>query len=231
MSTTISRILETLEGFYGLQEPPWPTDPYLYLVWLHCGYPASDHRCSKGWEALRTTTGVDPGQILAAPLPRLTRALQPGGMVPDLRARRLREIATRVVDECGGDLRSALTCPVPAARRLLKKIPGIADPGADRILLFAGISPVAAVPSNCPHVMVRIMLGRERDNYGVTYKEAQQEIQKVPENLAARTRAFLLLKRHGQELCKRAKPKCGECPVRQSCAFNLGRLRGKAAVS
>jgi len=217
----ISTILEALEGFYGPQEPAWPTSPYLYLVWLHCGYPASDNRCSKGWESLRRTIGLEPGQILTASFPQLTKALSPGGMVPGIRARRLKEVATRVIDECGGDLEGALACAVPIARRLLKRFPNIADPGADRILLFAGISPIAAVPSNCPHVIVRIMRGRERENYAVTYKEAQGEIQKLPDSFGARIRAFLLLKRHGQDLCKRAKPKCAQCPIRESCSFNL----------
>lgn len=228
MPAMISTVLEALERSYGQQEPAWPTSPYIYLVWLHCGYPASDDRCSKGWESLRGTIGLDPGQILDASLPQLTKALTPGGMVPALRAQRLKEVANRVIEECGGDLQGALACPVPLARRLLKRFPNIADPGADRILLFAGIAPVAAVPSNCPHVIVRIMRGQERENYAVTYREAQQEIQKLPESFGARRRAFLLLKRHGQDLCKRAKPKCGQCPIRDSCAFYLGHGRGIA---
>jgi endonuclease-3 len=148
-------------------------------------------------------------------------------MVPAIRARRLKEVVHRVTEDCGGDLASALACPVSIARKLLKRFPNIAEPGADRILLFAGISPVAAVPSNCPHVIVRIIRGREQANYSVTYQEAQQEIQKVPENVAARTRAFLLLKRHGQELCKRVKPKCPECPIRDLCAFSSGHHHGR----
>lgn len=231
MPAAIANILEILEGFYGEQKAPWPTDPYLYLVWLHCGYPASDDRCSKGWQVLQKNIGTRPNQILDAPFAELTKALAPGGMVPAVRAKRLKEVAARVLGECGGDLRSALACPLPAARKLLKKFPNIADAGADRILLFAGVAPVAAVPSNCPHVVVRILRGREREDYAVTYKESQQEIQALPENFAARTRGFLLLKRHGQNLCKRAKPKCGQCPIRESCAFHLGHDRGRVGNS
>ena len=222
MFATIAKVLETLEGFYGAQEIPWPTDPYLYLVWLHCGYPASDERCSKGWHVLQKVIGVTPSQILDASPRELTKALASGGMVPEVRAQRLKEVATRVVNECGGNLGAALTGPVAAARRLLKKFPNIADPGADRILLFAGVSPAAAVPSNCPHVIVRILRGREGEDYSATYSEAQRTIDNLPENVAARKRAFLLLKRHGQDLCKRAKPKCDRCPVSDVCAFNRG---------
>ena len=83
------------------------------------------------------------------------------------------EIAARIQDEYGGDLPAGLAEPLSKVRQALKRFPNIADPGADRILLFGGIAPVPAVPSNCPHVLVRIQRGQERENYGVTYREAQ----------------------------------------------------------
>lgn len=225
-----SEILEQLEAFYGRQEACWPTDPYLFLVWWHCGYPASDAACAKGWESLQESIGVGPPQLLAASIPELTKALTPGGMVPALRATRLQAIALRVQREFGGDLRRGLFGPVPQIRKALKKFPNIADPGADRILLFSGIAPVAAVPSNCPYVLVRIQRGMERENYGVTYREAQQAIaREVAENVEARTRAYLLLKRHGQELCKRTNPRCDDCPLSSCCAYHAGKRRGRPA--
>lgn len=224
----LSEVLSRLESFYGPQEPSWPTDPYLFLVWWYCGYPASDAACAKGWEALSREIGTEPRQLLAASPATLARALKRGGMVPELRALRLKEIAARIKDEFAGDLRAALVGPIAQARTTLKKFPSIGDPGADRMLLFAGIAPLAAVPSNCPHVLVRIQRGQERENYGVTYREAQQAIAaEVPEKFDARTRTYLLLKRHGQEICKR-KPKCAQCPVSSSCAFFAGKHRGRA---
>jgi len=224
----IAELLRELESAYGKQEPSWPTDPYLFLVWWHCGYPASDATCAKGWQSLKREIGVNPEALLAASPANLARALRPGGMVPELRAMRLKEIAARVKDEFAGDLRSALVGSIVQVRKLLKKFPGIADPGADRILLFAGIAPVAAVPSNGPHVLVRIQRGLERESYAVTYREAQQAIMgEIAEEFDARTRAYLLLKRHGQELCKRIKPKCSECPVNARCAYFSGKKRGR----
>jgi endonuclease III len=228
--TRLTDILRQLESHYGPQEPAWPTDPYLFLVWWHCGYPASDVACAKGWASLNREIGVEPQQLLTASPAKLASALKPGGMVPELRAQRLKQIAARVKDEFGGDLRAGLVGPIAQVRKTLQKFPNIAGPGADRILLFAGITPVAAVPSNCPHVLVRIQRGQERENYGVTYSEAQQAIEaEVPEKLDARMRAYLLLKRHGQELCKRTKPKCTQCPVSSVCAFFAGHRRGRSA--
>jgi endonuclease III len=228
-AVNVSDLLEQLEQIYGPQEPAWPTEPYLFLIWWHCGYPASDRACGKGWEALREQVALEPEAILASSPDLLAKALRAGGMVPELRALRLKEIAARVKDEFAGDLLGALKGPLPAVRARLKKFPNIADPGADRILLFAGLAPVAAVPSNCPHVLVRIRRGRERENYGATYREAQEEIETgVPEKFDGRTRAFLLLKRHGQEVCKLTKPKCAQCGLSSACAYFAGSTRGRA---
>jgi endonuclease-3 len=226
-------VLDALEASYGRQTPNWPTDPYLFLVWWHCGYPASDASCAKGWESLRREIGAEPEKLLAANPSKLALALKPGGMVPELRAMRLKEIAERVQKEFGGDLMEGLKgLTIPRIRATLKKFPNIADPGADRILLFGGISPVAAVPSNCPHVLVRMQKGQEHESYAVTYKEAQATIaDQVPAKFDVRARAYLLLKHHGQQLCKRTNPKCEECPVATSCAFFAGKTRGRPTTS
>jgi len=221
-----AQILDLLEPHYGSQQPCWPTDPYLFLVWWHCGYPASDAACGEGWESVSKKIGVSPGELLTASAKALASALSGGGTVPELRAMRLKEIALRVQNEFSGDLQAGLFGPLTQVRKVLKTFPNIADPGADRILLFAGIAPVAAVPSNCPHVLVRIRHGQERENYGETYREAQQAIAaEVPEKFDARTRAYLLLKRHGQEICKRTKPRCEQCPIQSDCAFFDSRIR------
>jgi endonuclease III len=227
---SIAELFDDLELFYGHQEPSWPTDPYLFLIWWHCGYPASDTACAKGWASLTKSVGATPENLLAATPAKLATALKPGGMVPELRAVRLKEIAMRVKHEFNGDLITALTGPVDKARKVLKKFPNIGDPGVDRILLFAHIAPIPAVPSNCPHVLVRILLGRERENYTVNYRDAQNAVQsQTAAAFDARTRAYLLLKHHGQATCKRSNPKCDQCPVNQKCAFVSGKNRGRPA--
>jgi len=226
---TIPALLDRLEEIYGRQETGWPVDPYEFIVWWHCGYPASDVACARGWERLTSEVGIEPHRLLKASLAKLASALKAGGMVPELRALRLQEIALRVDNEFGGDLRTALVGPLSDARKTLKKFPGIADPGVDRILLFAGIAPLAAVASNCPHVLVRILRGKEDENYGANYRAAQQAIMaQVPQKFDARSRAYLQLKRHGQEICKRSYPKCEKCPVNSHCAFFAGQRRGAA---
>jgi endonuclease III len=225
----IVSVLDKLEAFYGPQAPGWPVDPYAFLIWWHCGYPASDATCTRGWNALNKEVGIEPHQILAATQAKLASALKAGGMVPELRAMRLQQISERVLNEFGGVMHNAMIGHLEDVRKRLKKFPGIADPGADRLLLFGKVAPVAAVASNCPHVLVRIQLGLERESYGVTYREAQSLIEAtIPEQFHARIRAYLLLKEHGQAICKRAKPKCEECPVSAHCAYFAGKDRGRS---
>ena len=216
---SLSDLLDRLESFYGPQEPHFPTDPFEFLGWWYSGYPASAAACAKGWEKLNADVGIKPGELLRAKPTKLTAALKPGGMFPELRAERIKEAAMRIESEFGGDLRTALSGPLPQARKILKTFHSIADPGTDRILLFAGIAPIAAVPSNCVHVLARILNGKEGKNYSADYREGQRFIAaELPDKLGSRTRAYLLLKRHGQELCK-AKPKCPDCPLRTKCAY------------
>jgi endonuclease III len=217
---TITRILDTLESRYGALAAFAPGDPYEFLIWWHSGYPASAARCEKGWQSLKHHIGIAPKQLMAASTAKLTNALKAGGMVPELRATRLKEIAARVQAEYSGDLCTALaSLPAPQARKALKSFPGIGNPGADRILLFARLCPVAAVPSSCPHVLVRIAHGADDDKYPAQYAAAQRMLDELPASFDARIRAYLLINRHGGELCKRAHPACDRCPLQPVCIF------------
>lgn len=221
-------ILDTLESFYGELSPGFPVDPYLFLIWWHCGYPPSEERCNRGWEALTAAVGLSPAELAPARSTTLARALKAGGMVPELRAARLKSIARCVEEEYAGDLRAALAAAGEAkASKLLRKFPGIGAPGADRILLFSGLAPAAAVPSNSPHVLVRIASGREATKYTATYTQARQLIEaRLPARVPVRARAYLLLQRHARERCRAKNPRCGECPLSGTCAYFASLARG-----
>lgn len=226
MAVAIPLLLDKLEIQYGKQQAISPSDPYEFLVWWHCGYPASEERCSKGWESLASGIGIKPDELLSAKITRLVLALKAGGMVPDLRAARLREIAKRTQDEFAGDLRSALARLDPVqSRKALKSFPGIGNPGADRIMLFGRLAPAAAVPSSSPHVLMRVQTGREFEKYTDNYASAQRLLETLPVRFETRIRAYLLLNRHAQQLCKRTNPNCGQCSLAGSCAF--ARICGK----
>lgn len=219
-ATKLAKLLDRLEKFYGKPKPPSPTDPYEMVLHRICGYPQSDALCAKGFAALKKEVGLRPKDILAATDAKLTEVLRGSGMVPELRARRLKEIAARVEAKFGGDLSALGKMPVAEAKKVLKGFPTIGDSGAEKILLFSKIAPVAAVPSNGIHVPLRLGFGTEYKNYAASYLSAQEAIRaELPAEHSTLLRAYLLLKQHGQELCKSARPKCEECPVSPDCAY------------
>ena len=149
----------------------------------------------------------------------------------------MKTIAKIVNDEFGGDMKWSLERllqeekkgagkGIRIAKKALKEFPVIGDPGADKILLFAGLVPIAAVPSACVGVPQRILFGDEDKNYAAGYRAAQEAMKaELSETFDARQRAYSLLKRHGAEICKRTKPKCEICPVSGVCVyFQEGRV-------
>ena len=124
----LAALLEKLEQHHGSIGFAEPTDLYELIVYTNCGYPPSQENCQKGFEALKSSVGLATDALLAASEPRLTRALKAGGIVPELRASRLKLIAGLVLEEFDGDLRKALGDP-KGARKALKRFPTIGDPG------------------------------------------------------------------------------------------------------
>jgi endonuclease III len=212
-------VLERLEQYHGSVSFAEPTDPYELIVYTNCGYPPSQDNCRKGFDALRASVGLEAAALLGANERTLAKALRAGGIVPELRASRLKVIARLVSEDFAGDLRRTLAAS-KEARQALKRFPTIGDPGVDKILLFCGGLAVAAVPSNCLHVPLRLGLGAERPSYAASYRSVQEElIRLLPRESAAMQRAYLLLRRHGRELCRRARPLCERCPVARLCPY------------
>jgi endonuclease-3 len=211
--TRLATVLEKLERTFGAVKVPVRARAFDMLVRMNCGYPASEEACAKGWAALSREVGVSAKAILGAPTSKLVSAMRAGGIVPELRAGRLVEVASRAAD--GADLRS---------RKVLKTFPTVGDPGADRILLFTRVEPVAAVPSNATQVPLRLGFGKEQRSYAASYRSAQQALDaQLPRAYDARIRSYLLLRRHGEEVCKRSRPRCEECPVTPECSYFAGR--------
>jgi endonuclease III len=237
--SNLTQVLDALEELYGPQKAVGPADPYEMILFVNCGYPAADASCSKGFDALKREVGLKPEEILAAPKPKLAKLMRLGGIVPELRAERLKEIARREKDEFGGNLKAVLkkslqeekkqaSKGIHAAKRLLQEFPVIGEPSAEKILLFSKLAPVAAIPSARVEVPIRLWFGEPDKSYAADYNKARNFLSAgLPEQVATRQRAYLLLKKHGQEICKRSRPKCELCPLTAQCIY----FQAKAADS
>ncbi|MBV8855421.1 MAG: hypothetical protein JOZ02_00535 [Acidobacteria bacterium] len=219
----LEEVVARLEAAYGRPEPPPVTDPLELILLENVAYLVGDEQRAKAFEALRERVGVRPESILSAPAAVLVEVARRGGVHAEKRAERLREIALVALEEFGGDLGGVLKLPPAQAKRALKLFPAVGDPGAEKILLFTRSSPVLALDSNGLRVLIRLGFGEERKSYAATYRSAQDAVRDyLREDYEWLIRTHQLLRRHGQELCRRSEPACAACPLKSLCRYYQG---------
>jgi endonuclease III len=217
----LTQIIDLLESYYGAPAPPFSNDPWLLVLWENVAYLADDERRAAAMRVLQTRVGTDPERIQAAPHDRLMEVTR-HGIVAEQFAEKLRRCAKIVLEEFDGDLKAVLKGSVAQAKKGFKKFPGIGDPGADKILLFTGKHPNLALDSNGLRVLVRLGFGEEQKNYAAMYRGVQEAVQgEIVSKLPWLVKAHQLLRRHGQELCRRSKPACQQCPLVKICPYYL----------
>jgi len=231
-SNPFTAIVKKLEKFYGRPKPPKITRPLELILFENVAYLADDEKRSAAFAALKKKIGTRPEQILNASQTQLEEITRMGGIVPELRALRLRQIAELVHFIFHDDLEAELKKPLAQAKKSLKKFPTIGDPGAEKILLFTGSYPVLALESNGLGVLLRLGFAEEKKSYSTSYRGVQQALAghlpshldvlkgKYPSQCDALIAAHQLLRQHGQGLCKCTRPLCeAGCPLTNECRY------------
>lgn len=219
MKTPLARRIDALEKRYGPPKPQEPRDPFGLVLWENVAYLADEEKRSGAFALLKKTVGLKPKDILAATDAALHQVAS-HGIKPELRVPVIRRCADVALKEFDGDVRTALVLPPKEAMRKLRKFPSIGEPGAEKILLFTGIHPVLALDSNGLRTLIRLGYGREAKSYASAYRSVREAVSgEIVSDCDWLVRAHLLLKRHGQETCKRSQPACDICPVQDGCAY------------
>jgi len=213
-------IVSRLDRVFGPVKPPPVKGPFEMILWENVAYLVSDDRREAAFRTLQKRAGTKPKEILAAPREAILQATRLGGMHSEDRVGRLRDIAELALSEFAGDDEVLLKMPPAKAKKILRKFPGIGEPGADKILLFSGAQPVLALESNGLRVLLRLGYGEEKKSYDATYRSVLEAVRgELPEDCDELLRAHLLLRRHGREICRRSEPRCGVCPVASACRY------------
>jgi endonuclease III len=229
-TSKFSWLVSALRKMHGNPQPPPARGVFELVAWEMVAYLADDEKRAAAFASLRKQIGVTPKAILAADVGELSAVLALGGIQPEHRANRLRLAAEIAIGEFDGKPDDILALPLPAARRALRKFPSVGEPGADKILLLAGSRPVFSLESNGLRVLLRVGYGRETKNYSATYRSVIDAVEaEAPEAAADFAGPYLLLRRHGQTICKTSAPRCGECLARERCNYFTERTnRSKA---
>lgn len=216
---TFKQLIAALNRHYGAPETPPARGPFELVLWENACYLLPDERRAEVFEALREQVGLSAAALDAASDKVLLPLAKRGGMRPETRVFRWREIARITLSQFGGDLDGVLKLPYAQAKRALKQFPNVGDPGAEKILLLCGISQGLPLESNGLRVLVRLGWGRLQRNYGATYRSVLDALKpELPSSADRLKEAHLLLRLHGKTLCKDKGPLCHQCPVSAGCA-------------
>jgi endonuclease III len=219
---TLPQVVECLQAHYGKQKAPKLAGPWEMILWDNVAYLADDEQRLKAFQTLKKRIGTEPGQILSASDEALLDVTRHGIMAEQF-AKKLRRCAQISLEEFDGDLHPVLTLPFGKAKKALQKFPGIGEPGAEKILLFSQTYPVLALESNGLSVLLRLGFGVEEKSYSTTYRLVQKAVEEdLDKDYSWLIQAHLLLRHHGQELCKPTKPECKKCPLAPDCEFYQG---------
>ncbi|MBV8436164.1 MAG: hypothetical protein JOY95_01470 [Silvibacterium sp.] len=220
---TFHQLMTLLKREYGKPSPPPAKGPFELVMWENACYLLPDDRRLDVFEALRRQVGLNAESILSAPDEVLLPIARRGGIRPEVRVSRWREIAATTLNEFAGNLDVVLTRPYAEARKALKQFPMIGDPGAEKILLFCGLASGLPVDSNGLRVLERVGWGRQQKSYAATYRAVQAALKpELPSNSDRLVEAHLLLREHGKTLCKYQVPLCDQCPLAAGCKYAAG---------
>lgn len=220
-----SQIIQKLKKYYGEPEIPPARGPFELVLWENACYLLPDERRLEVFDALREHVGLNAPAIEAAPQSVLLPIAIRGGMRPETRVFRWKEIARITLDQYGGDLSAILNMPYSEAKKVLNQFPTIGDPGAEKILLLCGIASGLPLESNGLRVLIRIGWGRAQKHYGATYRSVQEALRpELPSHVERLREAHLLLRIHGKKLCKDHAPLCHQCPVSGECAYAQSKI-------
>jgi endonuclease-3 len=214
----LDELLARLRRHFGDLQRSSPSDPWEQVLHENACYLVDDGRREQVWRKLKQEVGSSPEALLEIPASRLAKVIEAGGMKPPMRAEKLRTCA-ELAQEIGlPALRRAVKEDPAAARKLLRKFPGIGEPSAERILLRAAGVPGLGLESNGLRVLQRLGYGGGETDYTKGWRAVSQQV--APQLGKDARRLWLLhsLLRHlGQELCRAAEPQCEGCPLLELC--------------
>ncbi len=144
----------------------------------------------------------NPGDFKEAPLENIKDAIKSVSFY-NKKAQAIKEISTMLVNKYNGD--------VPASEEELMSLPGVGKKTANMVLANAFKIPAIAVDRHVHRIVNRLGLDEEKDPDKTT-----DNLKSIIEK-EHWTKFYLLLLRHGKEICVAKVPKCSICVLNDIC--------------
>jgi endonuclease-3 related protein len=200
----------------------WPAkSPWEMMVGAILTQNTAWSNVEKAIDSLKKAGALNLSKIARMPRRRLERLIRSSGFFRQ-KAERLQSFA-RVLQKDPQFFRSlcsrAKGRAVGEVRKRLLELDGIGPETADSILLYASGYPVFVVDAYTRRIGQRLGIFRYND-----YQDIQNYFQSdLPAEASLYNEFHALLVMLGKNICKRAAPRCSECPLQSDCVF--GRKR------
>jgi Predicted EndoIII-related endonuclease len=153
-------------------------------------------------------------QVADAPVDEVADAIRPGGLA-DVKARRIQRILAVIEDREGRiDLDRLNELDDEAAEAYLTSLPGVGPKTAACVLVFSMGRPAFPVDTHVHRIVTRLGWVPPRTGAEQAHRLLTPRI--PPEIRHDLHVAFIT---HGRTVCRARDPRCGECELRDLCAY------------
>ncbi len=210
-SLTAPRVMEALAPEYGPIEWAPRYDPASELVYTILSQHTSDLNSGRAFDSLMAT--FDSLEAIAdAPVEAIEEAIRMGGLARQ-KAPRIKAVLQQVRQEVGSfDLSFLAEMPLDEAKAWLKRLNGIGPKTAAIILCFSLGLPAMPVDTHIFRVARRLGLIGPKVNADKAHDILEPMVR--PEDVFP---FHMYLIRHGRQVCKAQRPRCGQCVLAQRC--------------
>ncbi|MCD6502862.1 MAG: endonuclease [Thermoplasmata archaeon] len=196
----------------------WPSsDPFEIAIQAILTQNTNWKNVMKATMNLRKLGLMSPEGLQNVDISTIEDAIRPSGFYK-IKAKRIKSFVNFIFEKLNGKIENLKKYSIEDARELLLSISGIGKETADTILLFALDFPIMIVDSYTIRVLKRVGFETPND---------YDKLRRILENNAPKKdpETFKLLHSGFDELakrfCKKSKPLCEECPIRDVCKRKL----------
>lgn len=216
VASTLRRVYQRLLAAYGPQHW-WPGESaFEVVVGAILTQSAAWTNVEKALANLKAAGVLSPEGLHGLDEGEIARLIRPSGYF-NAKARKLKAFVEVLYARFEGNLEQLLALPLDELRAALLATHGIGPETADSIVLYAAGQPSFVIDAYTRRVFSRIGVEPPRDTYEgwrALFMEA------LPADAALFNEYHALIVAHGKAVCRKT-PRCGECVLRDMCAWGV----------
>jgi len=211
MSRELLHAYERLLARFGPQHW-WPGDsPFEIMIGAVLVQNTAWRNVERAITNLREAVLIEPRALYELPPEELAELIRPAGYY-QVKAKRLRNLLRFLLEQYGGSLEAMFRTDLATLREQLLAVHGIGPETADAILLYAGGLPSFVVDTYTHRILAR----HGWIGFDAGYHEIKELCESsLPADAELYNEYHALLVRVGKEYCRRAAPRCEQCPLRE----------------